>query len=244
FVASSPNDPEAPRAWLALARAREAAGDRAGALEAYSKAPRDDSAPGWTREAQFSHARLLAQDKRWDDARPILERLLKKSDGAAAAEAAYALGESYAGDADPLVAVEYYLSAAYLAPDSPQGRRGLLSAARAYAAAKQPDMATTAYKNLLAQTDLPADMRATARTARTALPRPPRGPATPVASSSPTPRPARPAGSRSPNRRLAGCSAAMASPRESCTIACPSASMRSIPRTPSCSPSAPSRTPR
>ena len=82
------------------------------------------------------------------------------------------LGDSYAGDADSLAAVEYYLSAAYLAPDSPQGRRGLLSAARAYAAAKQPDMATTAYKKLLAQTDLPTDMRDTARKELNALPRP------------------------------------------------------------------------
>jgi tetratricopeptide (TPR) repeat protein len=172
FVASSPNDPDAPRTWLALARAREATGDRAGALEAYGKAPRDDSAPGWTRETLFSHARLLSQEKRWEDARPILQRLLKKSEGTAAAEAAYALGETYAGDTDPLAAVEYYLSAAYLAPDSPQGRRGLLSAARAYAAAKQPEMATTAYKKLLAQTDLPADVRDTARKELSALPRP------------------------------------------------------------------------
>jgi tetratricopeptide (TPR) repeat protein len=169
YVAGSPGE-DAPRAWLALARAREASGDRAGALEAYSKAPRDESAPGWTRDALMSHARLLTQDKRWDDARPILERVLKKSDGAAAAEAAYALGDTYAGN-DPAAAVEYYLTAAYVAPDSPQGRRGLLGAARAYVAAHQPEQASAAYKKLLAQSDLPADVRDAARKELAALPR-------------------------------------------------------------------------
>jgi len=73
---------------------------------------------------------------------------------------------------DQLAAVEYYLSAAYVAPDSATGRRGLLGAARAFAAAKQPEMATTAYKKLLAQSDLPADVRDAARKELAALPRP------------------------------------------------------------------------
>src|SRR5438067_33358 len=66
YVASAPSDADTGRAWLALARAREAAGDRAGALEAYARGPRDTAAPGWTRDALFGHARLLIQDKRWD----------------------------------------------------------------------------------------------------------------------------------------------------------------------------------
>jgi len=171
FVATSSDDADAPRVWLALARAREAAGDRAGALEAYGKGPRDESAPGWTREALLGHARLLTQEKRWDAARPILERVLKTSDGAAAAEAATALGDTYAGEGDTSGAVEYYLSAAYVAPDTAAGRRAMLSAARAFAAARQPEMATTAYKKLLAQSDLPPDVRDTARKELAALPR-------------------------------------------------------------------------
>ena len=142
------------------------------ALEAYGRGPRDVSAPGWTPEALFGHARLLVQDKRWDAARPILERLLKSSEAATAAEAAYALGETYNGEGDALAAVEYYLSAAYVAPDTETGRRGLLSAARAFAAGRQPEMAMTAYKKLLAQTDLPAGMRDAARKELQALPRP------------------------------------------------------------------------
>ena len=171
FVAKSPSEPDASRAWLALARAREATGDRAGALDAYAHGPRDTTAAGWTPEALFGHARLLSQDKRWDAARPILERLLRNGESTIAADAAYALGETYTGEGDALAAVEYYLSAAYMAPDTATGRRGLLGAARAFAAARQPDMASTAYKKLLAQTDLPADVRTTARQELAALPR-------------------------------------------------------------------------
>jgi len=170
FVAASPSDAEAPRAWLALARAREATGDRAGALEAFARGPRE--ATGWTREALFGHARLLTQEKRWDAARAILERLLRSSEPATVAEAAQALGDTYVGEGDALAAAEYYLTAAYVAPDTPPGRRGLLSAARVFAAAKQPDSAATAYKKLLAQTDLPAELRDAARQELAALGRP------------------------------------------------------------------------
>jgi TolA-binding protein len=172
YVASAPSDADTGRAYLALARAREAAGDRAGALEAYARGPRDTAAPGWTREALFGHARLLIQDKRWDAARAVLERLLRSSEPATAAEAAQALGDTYAGEGDTLAAVEYYLTAAYVAPDTPVGRRGLLSAARAFAAGKQPEPAAAAYKKLLAQADLPAELRDAARQELAALARP------------------------------------------------------------------------
>src|SRR5207247_1280048 len=103
LVSEYPTSDVAPDALERVgAGAREAAGDRAGALEAYGRGPRDVSAPGWTPEALFGHARLLVQDKRWDAARPILERLLKSSEPARAAEAAYALGETYNGEGDAL----------------------------------------------------------------------------------------------------------------------------------------------
>src|SRR5881628_2822350 len=69
----------AVRRGLTERQRRAARVARAGAREAYGRGPRDASAPGWTREAQFAHARLLVQEKRWDAARPILERLLKSS---------------------------------------------------------------------------------------------------------------------------------------------------------------------
>ena len=172
FVASSPNDPRASRAWIALARAREQSGDRSGALEAYGKAPRDTNGPEWSRQALFSHARLLLQDKRYEQARGVLDRLLKSPDNAVVVDAAQAMGEAYSGDGDHLAAAEYYLTAAYVAPDSPAGRRGLLSAARALAAARQDDAAATAYRKLLAQAELPSDVRDAARKELAGLRRP------------------------------------------------------------------------
>lgn len=173
FVASSPGDPRAGRAWIALARAREQSGDRSGALEAYAKAPRDPDRPEWTRQALFSHARLLLQDRRYEQARGVLDRVLKSaSDNAVVVDAAQAMGETYSGDGDYLAAAEYYLTAAYVAPDTPAGRRGLLSAARALAAGKQDDAAATAYRKLLAQADLPADVRDVARKELAGLRRP------------------------------------------------------------------------
>jgi tetratricopeptide (TPR) repeat protein len=159
-VVDAPND---PKATMILARVREATGDRSGALEAYSRAARDGSGPEWSTPALFGHARLLTQEKRWDQARGVLERLLKSDETTVASEAAQAIGDTYTGEGDALAAAEYYLTAAYVAPASTQGRRALLAAARAFAELKQNDAAELAYKKLLAQADLPADIAAAAR---------------------------------------------------------------------------------
>ena len=158
-----PSGPEAGRAWIMLARARELAGDRNAALDAYSRAPRDTSSPEWSRQALFGHARLLTQEKRYEQARGVLDRLLKSSDPTVAVDAAQAIGDTYTGDGDYLAAAEYYLSAAYAAPETLAGRRGLLSAARAFAALKQDEVAAAAYRKLLTQPELSPDMRETAR---------------------------------------------------------------------------------
>jgi TolA-binding protein len=171
FVAASPNDPRAPHALIVLARIREAAGDRQGALEAYSRAARDAQGPEWSTAALFGHARLLTADRRWDQARGVLERLLKSADTGVAVDAAQGIGDAYAGEGDHLAAAEYYLTAAYLTPDSPAGRRGLLAAARAFAALKQNDAAAIAYRKLLAQGDVPRDLADAARQGLAALPR-------------------------------------------------------------------------
>jgi len=160
IAAETPND---PRAVLLLARVREAAGDRAGALEAYSRAARESRGPEWSTAALMGHARLLVQGQRWDQARAILERLLKNDETAVAAEAAQTIGDAYAGEGDVLAAAEYYLTAAYVAPSSPSGRRGLLGAARAFATLKQPEATATACRKLLTQTDLPNDLATAAR---------------------------------------------------------------------------------
>jgi tetratricopeptide (TPR) repeat protein len=163
--------PTNPRATMLLARVREAAGDRSGALEAYARASREGAGPELSTPALFGHARLLTQERRWDQARVVLERLLKQDDVAIATEAAHAIGDTYAGEGDSLAAAEYYLTAAYASPTSVHGRRGLLAAAGAFATLKQSEAAASAYRKLLAQGDLPADIAAAARKGLDSLPR-------------------------------------------------------------------------
>ena len=159
----APVDLSDTHAAMVVARVREAAGDRSGALEAYSRAAKDGGGAEWTAPALFGHARLLAQEQRWDQARGVLERLLKSDEVTVASEAARAIGDTYAGEGDALAAAEYYLTAAYVAPTLPQGRRALLAAGRAFASLKQEQAAELAYKKLLGQPDLPADLADEAR---------------------------------------------------------------------------------
>jgi len=60
-------------------------------------------------------------------------------------------------------AAEYFMTAAYVLPDSPAGRRGLLGAGASFAALKQNDAAEVVYRKLLAQTGVPAELADTAR---------------------------------------------------------------------------------
>ena len=168
-VDRAPIDMNDPRAAMVVARVREAAGDRSGALEAYSRAAKDGGGAQLTTPALFGHARLLAQERRWDQARGVLEQLLKSDEVSVASEAAQAIGDTYTGEGDSLAAAEYYLTAAYVAPTLPPGRRSLLAAGRAFASLKQEEAAELAYKKLLGQPDLPGDLADEARRGLRAL---------------------------------------------------------------------------
>ena len=169
FVAAFPADSRMPQALLILARAREQTGDRVGALDAYGRAARESSGAEWTADTRLAHARLLAQEKRWQPARAAFERLIKSPDTAVALEAASGIADAYAGEGDHLAAAEYYMTAAYVGPDTPFGRRALLGAARAFVALKQDEAAAIAYRKLLAQSDVPADFADSARRGLAAL---------------------------------------------------------------------------
>lgn len=163
FVAASPNDPRAAQAWIAVGRAREAAGDRQAALAAFSRATQVGAPVAWSKDAILAHARVLLAEKRWADARATLDRLLRSGEATSAAEAAVSIGDAWEGQGDSIAAAEYYLTAAYLAPTTLAGRRALLAAGRSLAAAKQGEGAGIAYRKLLAQTDVPADLADAAR---------------------------------------------------------------------------------
>jgi TolA-binding protein len=163
FVATAPSDSRTQRAWLALARARDAAGDRAGALDAYTRALKDQTVSDLRPEMALGYARVLTHEKRWDEARKVLDRLVRTDDKSVVAAAAGAIGETYQGEGDNLAAAEYFMTAAYVAPESPAGRNGLLGAGACFAALKQNDAAAIVYQKLLAQKDAPADVLEKAR---------------------------------------------------------------------------------
>jgi tetratricopeptide (TPR) repeat protein len=162
-VAAAPADAKLTRVWLVLARARATTGDRAGALEAYAHAAKDGRGPEWNTAALLGYARLLVQDKRWGEARSVLGDLMKGSVGAPLADAAFAIGETYQGEGEHLAAAEYYMTAAYVAADSPSGRSGLVAAAASFVALRQPDAAAIVYRKLLGQPGVPAELADLAR---------------------------------------------------------------------------------
>ena len=88
---------------------------------------------------------------------------MRADDKSVVASAASAIGETYQGEGDQLAAAEYFMTAAYVAPDTPAGRNGLLGAGACFAALKQNDSAEVVYRKLLAQTDAPADVLEKAR---------------------------------------------------------------------------------
>jgi TolA-binding protein len=171
FASGAPADARSARARITLGRARELAGDRAGALVAYTEAARAIPPAQWPKATQVGYARMLTQAKRYDEAKGLLVPMIKSEPPPVAADGALVLGEVFLGQGDEAAAIEYFMTAAYVAPDTAVGQRGLLAAGRALAASKQPEAAATVYRKLLAQTNVPPDLAASARQGLAELPR-------------------------------------------------------------------------
>jgi TolA-binding protein len=169
FLVSGSGDPRLPRAFFLLGQAREAAGDRAGALETYARLAAEYPNAEWTMAARVAQGRLLRQEGRWAEAREAFERALAGSDQAAAVEAAFALGEGYRAQGAHQEATEAYMTAAYLVPDSIWAQRALLGAGQSFTALKQTESAVIVYRKLLVQAGVEADLAQQARQALIAL---------------------------------------------------------------------------
>ncbi len=165
FLVSGSGDPRLPRALLLLGQVREAAGERAAALETYSRLVADYPASEATPAGRVAQGRLLLQEGRWDEGRQALERALASPDEAAAVEAAFTLGEGFRARGAQEDAVEAYLTAAYLAPASAWGRRALLGAGQSFAAVKQTEPAVIVLRKLLAQPDVEPELAQQAKRA-------------------------------------------------------------------------------
>jgi TolA-binding protein len=170
FVASAPaGDPRRARALSLLAESQEATGDRAAAAQSYARFATENPTGKDSPSALLAAGRLLQADGRWDQARPLLERAMRDGDAAVTAEAAYRTGEGLRAADRQDEAVEAYMTAAYVAPDSAWARRALLGAGRSFAALKQNDAAAIVYRKLLASAALEPDLATAARSGLKAL---------------------------------------------------------------------------
>lgn len=169
FLVSGSGDPRLPRALFLLGQAREAAGDRVGALDTYTRLFTEYPNSEWTMTGRIAQGRLLQQEARWDEARQAFEGAVAGSDVAAAVEAAFELGEGFRTRRAHQEATEAYLTAVYLAPDSIWARRALLGAGQSFTALKQTDSAVIVYRKLLAQPSVEPDLAQQARQALAAL---------------------------------------------------------------------------
>jgi TolA-binding protein len=169
FTKGSPIDAQMPRALLLLAEAQEALGNRAAAVELYARVDREFPGAKSDGSVPLKAARLLQTEGKWAEAKGMLERALSQSDPEAAPEVAYRLGEGLRATGQNEDAVEAYMTAAYLGPDSPWGRRALLGAGQSFAALRQPESAAIVYKKLMAASGVEPDLAAAARTRLKAL---------------------------------------------------------------------------
>ncbi|MBI3106177.1 MAG: tetratricopeptide repeat protein [Candidatus Rokubacteria bacterium] len=169
FVALHGGDPRMARALLLLAEAHEAVGDRRAAVVTYARLRQEyPSAPG-TEHVTLSQGRLLQAEGKWGEARLLLLKGLDDQDPAAAAEAAFRLGDGYRAAAQHQDAVEAYMTAAYLAPDSPWAWRALAGAGQSFAALKQRESAAIVYRKLQSASGVEPELAEAARRGLKAL---------------------------------------------------------------------------
>jgi TolA-binding protein len=163
FIQGHGGDPRLPRALLLLAQAYEAAGEKDKALDLYARLRRDFPSAEGTDRAAFGEGRLLQSDGKWEAARPLLQRGLDADDPTTVAEAAYRLAEGHRAAGQHDEAVQAYMTAAYLAPESSWGRKALLGAGQSFAALKQNDSAVIVYKKLVAAKGVEPELADAAR---------------------------------------------------------------------------------
>ena len=152
-----------PEALLLHAQAQEAGGNRAAALDTYTRLDREYPDSKQRGVVMLGTARLLQAEGKWGEARGLLKRVLNQDDPRLTLEAAYRLGEGLRAAGENEDAVEAYMTAAYLGPDSIWARRALLGAGQSFTALKQPESAAIVYKKLLAASGVEPELAAQAR---------------------------------------------------------------------------------
>jgi TolA-binding protein len=140
---------EAARALVLMAEMHEAAGERRAALEVYDRLLQDFPRAARSPQSLLAHARLLEELGQAGRTRPVLQRLVEVGSGEVAAEGAYRLGQSLRADGQYAGAVEWYLTAVYVADGSRWSRLALLGAGASLAALNEMKDALVVYRKLL-----------------------------------------------------------------------------------------------
>jgi tetratricopeptide (TPR) repeat protein len=151
---------EGPRALLLLTELHTTAGDRRAALAAYDRLFRDYPRVERSARSLLTHAQLLEDAGRSQQARPVLQRVVELAQGEVAAEAAYRLAQTFSAEGQNATAVEWYMTAAYAAEQSKWGRLAWLGAGRSLTMLKETKEALAAYWKLIPArpgVDVPAD---------------------------------------------------------------------------------------
>jgi TolA-binding protein len=120
---------EGARALLLLGDLHAMSGDEPGALAAYDRLLRDHPRHPRSARSLLTHARLLQQSGQGAQARQVLQKAVAVGEGEDAAEAAYRLGQVLRAEGYTTAAVEWYMTAAYVAEASPWARHALMDAA-------------------------------------------------------------------------------------------------------------------
>jgi len=140
---------ETPPALLLLAEIHQAAREPHAALAVYDRLLKEHPRVDRTAASLLQHTRLLEELGQSNRTRPVLRRLVEVSSGEVAAEGAYRLAQGLRAEGQDAAAVEWYMTAAYVAEGSSWARLALLGAGASLTALNETKEALTVYRKLL-----------------------------------------------------------------------------------------------
>ncbi|HKW92789.1 MAG TPA: tetratricopeptide repeat protein [Methylomirabilota bacterium] len=151
FMQEPARPEEAPRALNLLAGVDEALDQPVEALATYERLRRDYPRAEWTDESLLRYARLLQHAVgKQQEARALLQEIVKRVKGEDLSEASFRLGQVLAADGEHRQAVDWYMSAAYGGAERTRWYRpALLGAGASLAASNRAQAALVVYRNLL-----------------------------------------------------------------------------------------------
>jgi tetratricopeptide (TPR) repeat protein len=154
-----------PRRLFLQGQVDEALGRPQQALAAYEELRRDHPRSEWTAESLLPRARVMEAVGQRQQARVLLEHILKGADGDVYSEAAVRLAENLSADGQHALAVRWFLTAAYLNADSPWGQRAQLGAVQGLLATGDRPAADAIYRRMEASSATDPNLLAKARAA-------------------------------------------------------------------------------